>query len=44
MNHQWIYKTKLKEDDEVDKFKEKLVAKGYAQHYGVDYTEVITPN
>ena len=34
----WIYKTKLKENGEVDKFKARLVAKGYAQHYGVDYT------
>ncbi|XP_016554890.1 uncharacterized mitochondrial protein AtMg00820-like [Capsicum annuum] len=36
----WVYKTKLKENREVDKFKACLVAKGYKQEYGVDYEEV----
>ncbi|KAM1072945.1 hypothetical protein ACFX2B_017883 [Malus domestica] len=36
----WVYKTKLNENGEVDKYKARLVANGYAQEYGVDYAEV----
>lgn len=39
----WIYKTKFKENGEVDKYKARLVVKGYAQEYEVDYTEVFAP-
>lgn len=38
-----IYKTKLKENEEVDKFKARLVAKGYKQEFEVDYKEVFAP-
>ena len=36
----WVYKTKLKENCEIDMYKARLVAKGYKQEHGVDYTEV----
>jgi len=35
----WVYKTKLNEKVEIEKHKSWLVAKGFAQHYGIDYEE-----
>ena len=39
----WVFKTKLNEDGDVEKFKAILVAKGYAQWHGIDYIEVFAP-
>jgi hypothetical protein len=39
----WVFKTKLTENGEVDKYKACLVVKGYKQEYGIDYTEVFAP-
>ena len=36
----WVYKTKLKENGEVDKFKIGLVRKGDKQEFSIDYKEV----
>ena len=36
----WVYKTKYNEHEKIDKYKAHLVAKGYSQKYGVDYTKV----
>lgn len=33
----WVYNTKLKENDEVDKFEAQLVANGYKQEFDIDY-------
>ena len=39
----WVFKTRLNENGEVDKCMAWLVAKGYAQQHGIDYTEVFAP-
>ena len=38
-----MYKTKLKDNDEIDKYKARLVAKGFKQEFGVDYKVVFPP-
>ena len=39
----WIFKTKFNEKGDIDKFKAKLVAKGFHQTHGVDFHEVFAP-
>ena len=39
----WVFKVKPAKDGSIDKFKGRLVAKGFAQKYGVDYDETFSP-
>ena len=39
----WVFKAKTGSDGAVNRYKGRLVAKGYAQKYGVDYDETFSP-
>ena len=39
----WLFKSKLKDDGNIDKFKGRLVAKGYSRQEGIDFEETYAP-
>ncbi|KAJ8747058.1 hypothetical protein K2173_013156 [Erythroxylum novogranatense] len=39
----WVYWTKLNADSSINKYKARLVVKGYAQIFGVDYSKTFSP-
>jgi len=39
IGRKWLYKSKFKADGSIDKYKVRLVAKGYSQKNGIDYED-----
>lgn len=43
VSNRWVLRIKRKPDGSIDRYKARLVARGFSQVYGIDYTETYAP-
>ncbi|KAL0552269.1 hypothetical protein IC582_011377 [Cucumis melo] len=43
IGNKWVYKIKRNNDDQVERYRARLVVKGYAKKEGIDFNEIFSP-